>query len=528
MITMLKLLIADDDPFTLQGIISAIPWRDIGIGTIYQASNGSKAYQIALQERPQLLLTDVRMPKMDGIELASAYRQLEPSAEIVFMSGFSDKEYLKSAIKIRAVSYVEKPIDTEELQSALQLAVAQCRELLRNPEAESKKIAAAVPLISSELALAITKPQANAERMTELSELAGFSFPGRMRLQTLLIKIRNKTIAKSDSSEAMMDYVFRLAAGLLTEPNTTGFAAVKDQSHFVVHLYDSSGRSDVLQDAVDRFASNFLDTLPDRDMVFIASGKPVIGLKNAEESYRSATITLQHMFFNGYPFYSYSENQSPAYTYNAGISTVFTQHLAKLDIPQAVKLIHSLTFDIKQHKNTMVNSVKEIYFQLLLILVTQAGERDIQLFDRADNNLWNKMSEFHTLSELRDFLEEMIQHYARSIKEQSPYSAVVDGILTYIHQHYDDENLSIGQISTHTLLTASYLCNRFKQETGLTINQYLTEYRVSKAKELLRDTTLKVADVSLRVGYSNGDYFAKCFRKITGKNPSAFREDLGG
>ncbi|MGG4143636.1 response regulator [Paenibacillus algorifonticola] len=527
---MLKIIIADDDPFTLEGIIGAISWDELGIGKVFKASNGSKAFDIARREHPQLLLTDVRMPKMDGIELATAYRELDPNCQIIFISGFSDKQYLKSAIKLRAVSYVEKPIEISELQDALRLAVSQTRLTKLHSNTEPNSFSAAMPLISSELALAIIKPQTDKERINELTTLAGYTFPARMRLQTLLVKVRKKNMLKQEQMEMTSSYIYGLVTSLLTESNTTGIAAVKDESHIVIHLYVASGILDDLRDAADRFSSNLLDILPDKDIVFLALGKPAIGLTGAVDSYHTAIIALQHMFYNGYSVYTYNENQAPAYPFNTQLVTMFGEHLSRNEIDQALRLISSLTFDIKQYKNTMVNSVKDIYFQLLITLIRLSGDRGIRLFDNADNSglLWNMMNEFDTLNELKGFLVMKVERYAALITEQSPYSGIVNGILQFVHDHYANADLSIGQISAHTLLTTSYLCNRFKQETGQTINQYITNYRIEKAKELLRDPSRKVADVSISVGYNNGDYFAKCFRKITGSNPSEYREELGG
>lgn len=525
---MLKILIADDDPFTLEGIVEAIPWSELGIGKVFRASNGSKALEIVRRERPQLLLTDVRMPKMDGIELATAYRELEPNCQIIFISGFSDKQYLKSAIKLRAVSYVEKPIEISDLKDALRLAISQRQPTIGDSIAETNVISAAIPLISSELALAITKRQTDPARITELSTLAGYTFPARMRLQTLIIKIRKMNGLKLKQMEFTANYFFGLVSGLLTESNTTGFAAVKDEFHIIVHLYVATGQLDELRDAADRFASNLLDLLPDKEMVFLALGKAAIGLNGAEVSYQTAVIALQHMFYNGYSVYEYRENQAPEYSFDPQLVNMFGEHLSKLEFEQSLRLISSLTFDIKQHKNTLVNHVKEIYFQLLMTLIRSSGDRNIRLFDNTDSSgfLWNMMNEFDTLSELRDFLVMKVERYASLITEQSPYSGIVNGILQFVHEHYADVHLSIGQISAHTMVTTSYLCNRFKQETGQTINHYITQYRIEKAKELLRDPLRKISDVSISVGYNNGDYFAKCFRKITGSNPSEYREGL--
>ncbi|MCZ4152154.1 hypothetical protein BZG21_48100, partial [Escherichia coli] len=109
----------------------------------------------------------------------------------------------------------------------------------------------------------------------------------------------------------------------------------------------------------------------------------------------------------------------------------------------------------KQHKNTMVNYVKEMYFQLLMTLIRVSGERNIHLFNNTDSSgsIWNMMHELETLSELKDLIVMKVEHYSSSIMEQSPYSGIVNGILQYVHDHYSDIHLSISKISTHTMLT---------------------------------------------------------------------------
>ena len=121
---MIKVLIVDDEIFTRQGIIAEIPWSKLGLIEIEQAYDGINALEVARAFNPDILLTDVRMPRMNGIELSFKLRELYPTCEIIFLSGYSDKEYLKSAIKLKAVSYVEKPIDIEELQMAITNAIA--------------------------------------------------------------------------------------------------------------------------------------------------------------------------------------------------------------------------------------------------------------------------------------------------------------------------------------------------------------------------------------------------------------------
>src|SRR5690348_6129634 len=105
---------------------------------------------------------------------------------------------------------------------------------------------------------------------------------------------------QSASNPSMTDYVYNLISSLLTEQNTRGFAAVKDEAHLIVHLYIHSDQTDSLQDASERFCSNLLDKLPHRDLVLISIGKRVMSLEKVCESYTTAILALQHIFYSGF------------------------------------------------------------------------------------------------------------------------------------------------------------------------------------------------------------------------------------
>ena len=115
----MKLLIVDDEKLTRDGLMSNIDWKSLGIDAIAQADDGLHGYEAALAFQPDIILSDVRMPRMSGIEMAEKLQLVNPALSIIFMSGYSDKEYLKAAIKLKAVSYVEKPIDLEELSETV-------------------------------------------------------------------------------------------------------------------------------------------------------------------------------------------------------------------------------------------------------------------------------------------------------------------------------------------------------------------------------------------------------------------------
>jgi two-component system response regulator YesN len=144
-----------------------------------------------------------------------------------------------------------------------------------------------------------------------------------------------------------------------------------------------------------------------------------------------------------------------------------------------------------------------------------------------DNNyIWDAFSAFNTLDEIVSFSLNILSEYFMYIQDLQKSKNNIVKITNFIEKNYSNVNLSVNDISAHTFLSPAYMCTYFKQETGKTINQYTTEIRVKKAKELLMNKELRVLDISRMVGYSDGNYFTKIFKKIIGITPNEFRERI--
>lgn len=124
----MKLLIVDDEELTRTGVISSIDWQSIGIQEVLQADDGINGIEMARVHRPDIVLCDVRMPRLDGIAMLEQLEEILPDIVPVFMSGYSDKEYLKAAIKLKAVNYIEKPLNPVEIRDAIMEARDLCLE----------------------------------------------------------------------------------------------------------------------------------------------------------------------------------------------------------------------------------------------------------------------------------------------------------------------------------------------------------------------------------------------------------------
>ena len=158
------LLIVDDDSHTRNGLMTSVDWKALGIDTVIQAPDGRAGLRAAVFQKPDIVLSDVRMPVMNGIDMMNRIRETLPDTVFVFMSGFSDKEYLKAAIRIGAVSYVEKPIDFREITEAVREAAARCLQIKKQNEAQLVN----ETVLSRRLARNLTIPHAKIDHTEDL------------------------------------------------------------------------------------------------------------------------------------------------------------------------------------------------------------------------------------------------------------------------------------------------------------------------------------------------------------------------
>ena len=186
----MKLLLADDEVFTRNGLMNSIRWEELGIDSVESAEDGFAAYEKALWFKPDILLTDVRMPRVDGIELAKKVREVNPGCVIIFMSAYSDKELLKSAIRLRVVDYIEKPFTPDEVSKVITEARKQAVSHYADgkDEAESK----AKSRIAAEIIKIVHEEYANPE--LTISYICERLFLSHSHICTAFKKNTGKTI----------------------------------------------------------------------------------------------------------------------------------------------------------------------------------------------------------------------------------------------------------------------------------------------------------------------------------------------
>ena len=522
----MNLLIVDDEELTREGLLNSIDWASLGILNIYQADDGINGLALARKYKPQIILSDVRMPRMDGIEMANKIREVLPDTHIIFMSGYSDKEYLKAAIRLKAISYVEKPILTEEVQEAVREAIAVDAKQQISKDSATRHMRDAVAKLALDITYSITDTDDNIIR-----QFAALTMPVRPAtiFTTIIVKfVDGYSNIRSSDQEAVLD-----AAGRLCEAHHMQYIwAIKQDEYLILHLFSSdkplsSSASSSSSAAITKIVQKLSEILSKICHFYIAVGKSVTGVDKVFDSYNTAVLLLQSSFF--YEFNSillYDKDIREALPISQDIILRFHETLSSHNKEESLLIVQSLYEKLINNHGILVNYVKDFYYKLFMELYKTAAHMQVYLSDTdgSSETILDYISKSGTLTILHNLLTDKVNLLFLSMETNVQENSTIFLIKAFISKNFHNENLSVKDISEHVYLSTSYVCTIFKNETGQTLNQYLTEYRIERAKILLLDPRYKITDISAKVGYSDGNYFGKTFKKMVGLSPSEFRE----
>lgn len=512
----MKLLIVDDEELTRNGLISSIDWARLGISQIFQADDGINGLAAAKQHKPDIVLCDVRMPRMNGIEMLEQIESFLPNVSGIFMSGFSDKEYLKAAIKLKAISYIEKPIDLAEVCEAIASAAK-----LQQSAADTTGIFNYLTNLEH-LAYCLTVPYPSVQdTLADIFDKTKDIKPAHFKYCfTMIFRLE----AKDNQSPDLSSFYGSLIAYLATM-HLSMIYSEKRQNHLVLHIY--GGLKPTLS-TIELISQKAAELMTPICRFYLTVGDVAEGISNVYNSYTSAVITLQKAFF--YPAESilFASSSQEKYADTLTAEKIVNNYIEAVKEGQAAtcsQCLDELKDLLTCSSGILVNQLKSLYFEMYSALNKLNKKRQISA-DSSLENIFDIMDLCFSFDDLHSRLSDINSKYLKDSPAASSENSLIQMIKDYIRVHYMESDLSVKAISLYVAMSASYTCTFFKNETGTTLNQYITEYRMKKAKSLLADPRNTVGEISSQVGYSDSNYFGKSFRKYTGLSPSEYREQV--
>lgn len=259
--------------------------------------------------------------------------------------------------------------------------------------------------------------------------------------------------------------------------------------------------------------------------LYICIGNIANNIYDIKSSYTNVCKVVNSTFFYNYNSIIYFDKFiESTYILDDSIYEKFEHSLASEDKDNLILLINNLTCEIKQFPNTSISYIKDIYYNLLLKLINFSKDRKIDFSNSLDSNsFFEDILQSNNIFDVNSYLLNKINYIFMILDERNKNDKPILNILKFIHENYYNVNLSLEEISKNIFLTPAHICVIFKDYTNTTVNKYITEYRLDKAKQLLKDPSIKMNEIASRVGYRDGNYFAKTFKKEIGYSPSEYR-----
>lgn len=507
----MRLLIADDEQHMRQRLLTKMNWTSLGITEVILCEDGDLALQEIERTAIDILLTDIRMARMDGITLARKALQINPNIKIIIISAYDDKEYLKSAIDLHVVDYLEKPFSLLEAEEAVGRAVSDI-EANRKLMAEQSL---GHLLALSQLANLLCKPLPADFVLDEWISRKAIQFSNHLYYATLILQYS----LESDEEWLTTDLYKQLYELLESDCCSLLITMAKEQTLLFHVGYDQDGE---LTHLAETFYDKLSSLLP--APIHLSVGHPVCTLDLLYQSYQEATLmTEQHFFCDEPILYHYNQEGSP-YDFSDQDLINFQKYLKNREKEACRHFIETLYDQITRCKKTPVRKIKNYYFQLILTIIEGIPSLNRYRIGDEQQYLWEIIFCLDNLKKLNDYTMELLDACFSNKQTEASLNETISQIIDFIKENVANPKLSLQDIAKAHYMSVPYLCTYFKEKTGKTIKTYLTECRMALASDLLLNTDLRIAEVSEMTGYSDQNYFTKRFSRHYSVTPSQYRE----
>ncbi|CAH1216675.1 Protein-glutamate methylesterase/protein-glutamine glutaminase [Paenibacillus allorhizoplanae] len=493
-----KLLLVDDEHLIRRGLSKMIEASHAGWTVIGEAENGVQALSLIEELEPDLVITDIRMPEMDGVELCQRISELGRSVDVMVLTAHKDFEFAQAALRYGAIDFLLKPISAQELAPPLEKAYRLYAE--RQEQAE--------------------RSQLERNRLFEhhiQSWLLGLPMDEDTvaRLQTTCAN-RKLLVFTVDSYAPPTKGYRREDARLLQ------FALLNMMKEWLA-ISDIAGSIANVKHDVFAVLTDKSDSLTSFELGLVASTQSLLGLTLRPEAYESMRSLYGH--FASYEGSSKAELQIPDHA--ARSKSIQSEVMSFIVQGKTEQLREYLEVHLRQVIEMNVNDAK-IEGLSTALAIAAASKRALEGEDAEEKGLgeWiEALQPIRLSSEVAEWLSKQIQAFMWQLNSWLAGKNVnlLDKAIAYMERNYEGA-CSIHDVAQHVYLSVSYFSNLFKKETGESYTNYLTKFRLEKAKILLSNTNMKISEIAESVGYEDPNYFTTVFRTWVHCSPSEFRK----
>lgn len=492
----MKVLIVDDESYIREGLVSLIRWQEYGIDEIMQAKDGREAVQISQWFHPDIVLTDIEMPRMSGIQFADQLADVCPESALIFITAYMDTSYLKQAIRLSAVDFIEKPISAEAVANAVEKAARSVRE-------KQASICQGKQLKANQFVNMLRYRSQNQDQLLHMCREIGFPDHGWYYPAVL----SKKGVSPAQDMGSFLS-AFQGMGAVGTD--------IEDNKYLAVIPHKEQDCKKVLW-----LAKDYAREHPE---YCVGMGFEVDNLQALSESIRIALYNTDRGFFSEENYFELNESVKLNRTLQPGLYMEFSTILAEK--PEEIRNWLGEVFrffegpsgygrkDVQNFVVALFRMMAETHQWLMLILPELTEGKELEQY----------VAELPSARALQQFMEQVCDRYLEEESETKNYSKLVRDVIHYIEKNCSEPQLDVASIAEAFHFSNAHLNVLFKQDTGVTLKKYIINYRLELAKKMLRNKYCKINEIAEACGYSDANYFSKAFKAGTGMIPIEYRK----
>lgn len=535
----IKVFLVEDEMVIRRGIKNSIDWEKEGYIFCGEASDGELAYPMIIKEKPDILITDIRMPFMDGLELCKLVKEELPNIKILILSGYDEFDYAKEAIRLGVTEYLLKPISSGKLLEALNgvsesirrekedkdLVRKYMEEMRENTEHEKQKFFE--QMIAGNLSMA---DALETGKKYEMNLSAGM-------YNLLLFRF---TLGEENRKSGELLGEAEYAIKKLTERLEYVFEFQRDVEGWAFLLM--ADNEEQMSERVKELSKDLEEIMKNYSTIayFGGIGQPVARLRELEESFREAERALAARFTMELNQIISVEDIRMAQNVDTldDIEITSFGEIEKTRTMLEKFLNNGAEDEIDEFVDVYINELPEENLKSVLMrqyIIMDAyivmmsfcekiegieGEMQAQ-----SEELKNSMKTIQTLEEIKNYIRMLLKKIigVRDTISGRRYSDIIEIAKDQIRKTYMSDEISLNTIAAEVGMSPSYFSSIFSKEMGKTFVEYLTEIRMDRAKELLMCSSMKTSEIGYEVGYKDPHYFSYIFKKTQNCTPKEFR-----
>ena len=541
---MLKIFLAEDEVIVRETIKRMIPWENLGFELVGEAADGEMALPLLLRQKPDLLITDIKMPFMDGLTLAKVAKKEIPGLKVVILSGYDDFNYAKQAINIGVEDYLLKPITKNALIERLTEIRSRYEHEKTQKEYYEKfhrEMQAYEKNSSRDFFEALVRGSMDMMEIYRRSEKLGLDIVAEAYNVLIFTMNCEEDFSgqregysewKAESLELLEEFFSENTSAMLFRCNIFSYGVlIKGQKETI----EENTRSCVSE------IQRIFDRKEQKRQWFVAAGEPVERLSQIQKSYYSASRAFSQRYLYDENILYYDEMTSME---KKNVTEDDSTYLQKVDVNALNPAILQkfLSNGLLEETENFVKDyfyaigqepLESLVFRNYVTLNVRFSVMSFLKEIGCDTRTLEQEDTEDVLSESSKSLENAIAYaekiisQAIALRDQNSGNknrSILKTAVDFIDSHYMEEDMSLNKAANAANVSANHFSALFSQNMGQTFIEYLTNLRMNKAKEYLRCTSMRSSEIAGEIGYKDAHYFSYLFKKTQGMTPSDYRK----